>query len=98
MSCGILERGCLLLECRHCGHRELVGFSCQCRGFCPACTGTQGPHDIFGVESDLVAFGHLLRRQSAPGLAGQVPRVQRPAGVTASPAAELLAFLLVDSQ
>jgi hypothetical protein len=32
LSCGILERGCLLLECRHWGHHELVGFSYNLSG------------------------------------------------------------------
>jgi hypothetical protein len=39
LDCGILERGCLLLECRDCGHRELVAFSCKRRGFCCSCIG-----------------------------------------------------------
>ena len=30
LDCGIIERACLLLECRHCGHRELVGLK-SCR-------------------------------------------------------------------
>ncbi len=39
LCCGILERGCLRLECRNCGHSELVAFSCKGRGFCPSCIG-----------------------------------------------------------
>ena len=37
LDCGLLERGCLRLECRHCGHSALVAFSCKCRGFCSSC-------------------------------------------------------------
>lgn len=38
LGCGILERGCLHLSCRQCGHSQLVAFSCKKRGFCPSCT------------------------------------------------------------
>jgi len=37
LDCGRPEKGCLLLRCRRCGHRELVAFSCKRRAFCPSC-------------------------------------------------------------
>ena len=37
LNCGILERGCLHLECRSCGYSQLVAFSCRKRGWCPSC-------------------------------------------------------------
>lgn len=37
LQCGILEFGFLELECRQCGHTELVALSCKRRGFCPSC-------------------------------------------------------------
>lgn len=37
LDCGRLEKGCTLLQCRYCGHSELVAFSCKRRGFCPSC-------------------------------------------------------------
>ena len=39
LCCGILERGCLHLECRSCGYSQLVPPSCKRRGFCPSCLG-----------------------------------------------------------
>jgi hypothetical protein len=39
LTCGRLEHGCLELQCRSCGHSELVAFSCKRRGFCPGCLG-----------------------------------------------------------
>jgi hypothetical protein len=39
LDCGILERGCLRLACRDCGHSRLIAFSCKRRGFCPSCLG-----------------------------------------------------------
>jgi hypothetical protein len=33
LECGILDFGFLELECRQCGHSELVAFSCKRRGF-----------------------------------------------------------------
>jgi hypothetical protein len=39
LGCGRLEAGCLELQCRSCGHSQLVAFSCKRRGFCPACLG-----------------------------------------------------------
>ncbi len=39
LRCGRLEHGCLHLECRSCGHSQLVALSCKRRGFCPSCCG-----------------------------------------------------------
>ena len=39
LGCGRLEAGCLKLQCRSCGHSQLVAFSCKRRGFCSACQG-----------------------------------------------------------
>lgn len=39
LRCGLLEHGCLHLECRHCGDSKLVAFSCKGRSFCPSCCG-----------------------------------------------------------
>jgi hypothetical protein len=39
LRCGILEYGCLHLQCRNCGYSEVVAFSCKRRGFCPSCLG-----------------------------------------------------------
>ncbi|MBN1605897.1 MAG: transposase zinc-binding domain-containing protein [Polyangiaceae bacterium] len=38
LRCGRLEAGCLELQCRSCGHSQLVALSCKRRGFC-ACLG-----------------------------------------------------------
>ena len=54
LSCGILERGCLLLECRHCGHRELVAFSCKCRGFCCCCIGGRMADTAVHLEREVL--------------------------------------------
>jgi len=54
LDCGILERGCLLLECRHCGHRELVGLSCKCRGFCPSCIGRRMADTAVHLEREVL--------------------------------------------
>jgi Putative transposase/Transposase zinc-binding domain len=37
LKCGLLDFGFLELECRQCGHTELVALSCKRRGFCPSC-------------------------------------------------------------
>jgi hypothetical protein len=37
LNCGLLEKGCLHLECRACGFSQLVAFSCKRRAFCPSC-------------------------------------------------------------
>ena len=37
LRCGLLEHGCLHLECRHCDDSKLVAFSCKGRSFCPSC-------------------------------------------------------------
>jgi hypothetical protein len=37
LDCGLLEKGCLHLECRACGYSQLVAFSCRKRGWCPSC-------------------------------------------------------------
>jgi len=39
LDCGNLERGCLQLKCKECGHSQLVAFSCKRRGFRPSCIG-----------------------------------------------------------
>jgi hypothetical protein len=41
LTCGLLEHGCLALECRSCGHSELVAFSCRKRGFAPGASGEE---------------------------------------------------------
>jgi Putative transposase/Transposase zinc-binding domain len=37
LKCGLLDKGCVLLECRSCGHSQLVAFSCKRRAWCPSC-------------------------------------------------------------
>ena len=37
--CGMLAHGFLRVRCNDCGHRQVVGFSCKRRGFCPSCLG-----------------------------------------------------------
>jgi hypothetical protein len=39
LRCGVLAQGFLRLHCDACGHDRLLPFSCQRRGFCPACGG-----------------------------------------------------------
>jgi hypothetical protein len=39
LTCGRVEHGCLELQCRSCGHSELVAFSCKRRGVCPGVWG-----------------------------------------------------------
>lgn len=39
LDCGILAHGFLRLHCGDWGGDKLVAFSCQRRGFCPACGG-----------------------------------------------------------
>jgi hypothetical protein len=54
LDCGILERACLLLECRRCGHRELVGLSCKCRGFCCSCIGRRMADTAVHLEREVL--------------------------------------------
>ncbi len=37
VDCGCLARGFIRVQCARCGHEEVAGFSCKCRGFCPSC-------------------------------------------------------------
>ena len=37
LDCGLLEKGCLQLECRSCGFSQLVAFSCKRRTVCSSC-------------------------------------------------------------
>jgi hypothetical protein len=37
LRCGILDFGFLELECRQCGHSQLVALSCKKSGWCPSC-------------------------------------------------------------
>ena len=39
LGCGDPEKGCLHMRCPHCGHHELVAFSCKRRGVCGSCSG-----------------------------------------------------------
>ena len=36
--CGILAHGFLRVACSACGHENVVGYSCKCRGACPSCS------------------------------------------------------------
>jgi hypothetical protein len=51
LDCGVLERGCLRLACRACGHSEVVAFSCKRRGFCPSCLGRRMADTAVHLES-----------------------------------------------
>jgi len=37
LNCGIFWHGCARLCCEHCGHSELLAFSCKTRNLCPSC-------------------------------------------------------------
>jgi len=39
VRCGVLGYGFCRVHCDHCGHDEVVAFSCKGRGFCPSCIG-----------------------------------------------------------
>ena len=38
LTCGIAEHGFIRCHCDHCGHDDIVAFSCKLRGLCPSCT------------------------------------------------------------
>lgn len=48
LSCGILARGFLRLQCTECRHETILPFSCKGRAFCPSCGGRR--------MSELAAF------------------------------------------
>jgi len=54
LDCGRLEAGCLELECRSCGHSQLVAFSCKRRGFCPACLGRRMSDTAVHLEQEVL--------------------------------------------
>jgi hypothetical protein len=54
LGCGRLEAGCLALECRACGHSQLVAFSCKRRGFCPACLGRRMSDTAVHLEAEVL--------------------------------------------
>ena len=54
LRCGRLEAGCLELECRSCGHSQLVAFSCKRRGFCPACLGRRMSDSAVHLVSEVL--------------------------------------------
>jgi hypothetical protein len=37
LRCGVLEEGCAVVKCEHCGFTRLVAHSCKGRGVCPSC-------------------------------------------------------------
>lgn len=39
LSCGILARGFVRMQCKSCGFDRVVAFSCKCRGWCGSCIG-----------------------------------------------------------
>jgi len=54
LACGLLEAGCLELQCRSCGHSQLVAFSCKRRGFCPACLGRRMSDTAVHLEQEVL--------------------------------------------
>ena len=59
LRCGILEHGCLELLCRHCGHSELVAFSCKHRGICPSCVGRRMADAAVHLEQSVLPRVHV---------------------------------------
>jgi hypothetical protein len=54
LRCGRLEAGCLELECRCCGHSQLVAFSCKRRGFCSSCLGRRMSDTAVHLEAEVL--------------------------------------------
>jgi hypothetical protein len=54
LTCGILEHGCLHLQCRECGHSQLVAFSCKGRGVCNSCAGRRMVDAAVHLEANVL--------------------------------------------
>ena len=54
LTCGLLEHGCLHLQCRHCGHSQLVAFSCKGRGVCNSCAGRRMVDSAVHLEANVL--------------------------------------------
>lgn len=54
LRCGLLEHGCLHLECRSCGYSQLVPLSCKRRGFCPSCLGRRIADTALHLEQNVL--------------------------------------------
>jgi hypothetical protein len=54
LTCGILEHGCLHLQCRQCGHSQLVAFSCKGRGVCNSCAGRRMVDTAVHLEANVL--------------------------------------------
>jgi hypothetical protein len=54
LACGRLEAGCLELQCRSCGHSQLVAFSCKRRGFCSACLSRRMSDTAVHLEQEVL--------------------------------------------
>ena len=59
LRCGILEHGFLELVCRHCGHSELVAFSCKRRGICPSCAARRMADTAVHLEQSVLPRVHV---------------------------------------
>ena len=55
LQCGRLECGFLELECRQCGHSQLVALSCKKRGWCPSCLGRRMSDGAVHLEQCVLA-------------------------------------------
>jgi hypothetical protein len=59
LRCGMLEHGFVELVCRHCGHTELVAFSCKHRGICPSCVGRRMADTAVHLEQSVLPRVHV---------------------------------------
>ena len=61
LTCGILEHGCLHLQCRECGHSQLVAFSCKGRGVCNSCAGRRMVDAAVHLEANVLPEVNIRR-------------------------------------
>lgn len=54
LTCGTLEHGCLHLQCRECGHSQLVAFPCKGRGVCNSCAGRRMVDAAVHLEANVL--------------------------------------------
>jgi Putative transposase/Transposase zinc-binding domain len=54
LGCGRVEAGCLELQCRSCGHSQLVALSCKRRGFCASCLGRRMSDTAVHLEQEVL--------------------------------------------
>jgi hypothetical protein len=62
LRCGRPEHGLLRLQCRRCGHEEVVALSCKRRGFCPSCLGRRMTDTALDLVERVLPVGVPVRQ------------------------------------